>query len=63
MVYHAAVGDRYLADHVNYINQNRPSNLFKLNDTADPSYFLLEEMIRLYSRERDWILEVNSAKG
>ena len=63
MVYHAAVGDRLLADHVNYTNQSRPSNLFKLNDTADPNYSLLEEIIRLYSREGDWILEVNSAKG
>ena len=62
MVYHAAVGDRLLADHVNYTNKKPTFNIFKLNDTADTNYSLLEEIIRI-SREGDWILQVNSAEG
>ena len=62
VVYHAAVSDRLLPDHVNYTSDNRPSNLFN-QDTADPNYSLLNEVIKLYSRESDWILDINSAEG
>ena len=63
MVYHAAVGDRLTPAHVNYTNENRPSNLFDLQNKADPNSSLLKEIIELYSRENDWILEINSSEG
>ena len=62
MVYHAAVGNRLLPEHVNYAKENCPSNVIDV-DTSDQKHSSLKTMIEMFSREDDWILDINSTSG
>ncbi|CAB3986056.1 Hypothetical predicted protein [Paramuricea clavata] len=64
MVYHAAVGDRLSPEHVNFTKEKCPSNLVEVPDThVNKQYSLLKRLIEMFSRQDDWILDINSAQA
>ncbi len=63
MVYHAAAGNRLLPEHVNYTNKDCPSNVIDVEDSSDQHRSSLKKLIPMFSREDDWILDINSTQG
>jgi hypothetical protein len=62
-VYHAAVGNRLLPEHVNYTTENCPSNVLDVEDSSDRHRTSFKKLIQMFSREDDWILDINSTEG
>lgn len=59
LIHHAAVGNNVLPEHFNFgeeLVSNFIGNIANNND-------ILERLIRLFSQECDWILDINSSKG
>jgi hypothetical protein len=60
MVYHASVGDKLLLDHFNF-GESCPSNL--INQGQRNACGWLNDLIRMFSHEGDWVFDINSSQG
>ena len=59
MVYHASVGDKLLLDHFNF-GESSPSNL--INQGQRNACGWLNDLIRMFSHEGDWVFDINSSQ-
>ena len=60
LVYHAALGQRVLQDHFNF---DADVNNFMVVNAEQKELEVCRRLVQLFSRQGDWILDVNIPEG